>query len=64
MAQLKPVTAGMRFTNEDNKSVCSVRNVSHSVTAETAAAFTNAIETLYNNGPCDARLNIAYDVIR
>jgi len=59
MAQLKPTAAGIRFTNEDGRSICFVRNVSHSVTADTAAAFANAIETLYNNGHCDARLNVA-----
>jgi len=63
MAELVIVSANIRITNEDRRSVCSVNNVSPSVAPETAAAFVNAIETLYNNGACSARMNVAYDVV-
>jgi len=63
MAELNVITANIRITNEARRSVCSVNNVSPSVTAETAVAFVEAIETLYNNGACAGRMNIAYDIV-
>ena len=64
MPNLTVTTANIRLTNEDKKVVCSMNNISPSVTADTAAAFADAIEKLYNNGPCTARMSIAYDIVR
>ena len=64
MAELQAASANIRLTNEDRRSICLVNNISPTVQAETAAAFVSAIETIYNNGPCDARMNVIYDIIR
>lgn len=64
MANFVTASASIRLTNEDNKRVCSVNNVSPTVSAETAGAFIDAIETLYNYGECTARMNIALDIVR
>ena len=64
MANFNVTTANIRISNEDKKSVCSINNVSPAVTAETAAAFADAIETIYNNGPCAARMSVSYDIAR
>ena len=64
MAELQAASANIRLTNEDRRSICLVNNISPTVQAEMAAAFVSAIETIYNNGPCDARMNVAYDIIR
>ena len=63
MAELTAASASIRLTNEEGRSICFVNNVLPTVTAETAAAFVDAIETLYNNGECAARMNIAYDIV-
>jgi len=62
MPEFVTAFASMRLRNEEGKSVFSVTNVSPTVTAETAAAFVGAVETIYNNGPCTARLNIVRDL--
>ena len=64
MAELVPVSANIRLSNYDGNSVCFVSGVSPSVSAGTAAAFVDAIETIYNNGDCSARMNKAYDIER
>ena len=33
-------------------------------TADTAAAFVNAIETIYNNGACTARMSVTMDIVQ
>jgi len=63
MAEFTAASATIRITNEARRSVCNVSNVSSSVTAGTAAAFVNAIEKLYNNGACRARMSIIYDLL-
>ena len=63
MAEFTPASATIRITNENRRSVCSVNNVSSSVTADTAAAFVSAIEKLYNDGPCSARMSIIFDLV-
>ena len=63
MAALTPVSANMRISN-DKERICSVLNVSPTVTAQTAANFVDAIETIYNNGDCTARINLMLDVVR
>ena len=63
MAELIPVSANIRLTNEDRRSICFVSNVSPSVTADTAAGFVDAITRLYNRGPCNSRMNIAVDIV-
>ena len=62
MANLTPASAGIRLSNEDGRSICFVNNVSPSVSAETALGFVRAIETIYNNGDCTARMNVVYDI--
>ena len=64
MATFETAFASIRLTNEDGKSICSVTGVSPIVSAETAAAFVGAIETLYNNGTCNARMSIVRNIVR
>ena len=63
MAQLQVASAILRTTNDDGRVVCSVSNVTPGIDAESAAAFANAISTIYNRGECSNRLNVAYDLI-
>ena len=63
MAEFRLRTASIRITSESGKVVCSVGNVLPTVEAEKAAGFVNAIETIYNDGPCDSRMNVSYDII-
>ena len=63
MPQFDPVSAVMRIFNEKER-ICSVLGVAYDVTAQTAANFVDAIETIYNNGDCTARLSITMDLIR
>jgi len=63
MAALTPVSANMRISNEKER-ICSVLNVSPTVAPQTAANFVEAIETIYNNGDCTARINLVLDVVR
>ena len=64
MASFVTNSARIRLTNEDNVSICSVGGISPTVTADTAAAFVAAIEKLYNDGQCDARMTVAMDIVR
>ena len=64
MANFVTAFAGIRLTNEEGKSICSVSRVSPTVTADTAAAFVNAIETIYNNGACTARMSVTMDIVQ
>ena len=64
MAEKIAVSGNMRIVNENKKLVCSINNVSPAVTANTAAAFVDAIETLYNNGACTARVSTVFDIVR
>jgi len=64
MASFATKSARIRITNEDNASICSVGGVSPTVTADTAASFVDAIEKLYNDGHCDARMTVAMDIVR
>ena len=64
MAGFVTTSANIRVINADRRSVCSVSNVSPTVTADIAAAFVDAIETLYNDGLCTARMNVAMDIDR
>ena len=59
MASFDKISANIRIVNEDRRSVCSINNVNPAVTAQTAAAFVDALKTIYNNGDCTARLNIS-----
>jgi len=63
MAELATRSANIRVTNDDGRVVCSVNNVSPTVNASTAAGFVNAIETLYNEGPCTARMSVTFDIV-
>ena len=63
MAELATRAANIRLTNEDGRVICSVSNVSPAVNAETAAGFVSAIATIYNNGSCNARMNVVYDIL-
>ena len=64
MTQFNPISAGMRVINEDKTRICSVLSMAHDVDATTVGNFVDAIETLYNNGVCTARMNIALEVVR
>ena len=58
MASFDKISANIRIVNDDRRSVCSINNVNPTVSAQTAAAFVDALKTIYNNGECSARLNI------
>ena len=62
MPELKAVSAILRIKNEDGRSVFSVNNVLPSVSAATAAGFVDAVEKLYNDGQCDANVNIVLNL--
>ena len=62
MASFSNVAANIRIVNADRRSVCSINNVNPLVSAQTAAAFVDALKTIYNNGPCVARLNISQEI--
>ena len=64
MTTFNPVNASMRIINEDKTRVCSVLSMAHDIDAATVGNFVDAIETLYNNGACTARMNIALEVVR
>ena len=64
MPELMAASANLRLTNEDNKAVFSVGSVSPTVSAQTAANFVDAVEKLYNNGQCSARISIVMNLIR
>jgi len=64
MANFVTNSARIRLTNEDGASICSVGGVSPTVTADTAAGFVDAIEKLYNDGQCDARMTVMMDIVR
>ena len=64
MAELIAASANLRLTNEDGRSVFSANNVSSTVTAAKAAAFVDAVEKLYNNGQCAAKVNIVLNLKR
>ena len=64
MAELRALSANMRISNADHGRVCSVSQVAPSVTAQTAVNFVDAIEKIYNNGACTARMSIVLDVVR
>ena len=59
MASFDNISANIRIVNENRRSVCSINNVNPLVSAQTAAAFVDALKTIYNNGECTARLNIS-----
>ncbi|MCL2199348.1 MAG: hypothetical protein FWB80_10520 [Defluviitaleaceae bacterium] len=64
MAELVAASATLRLTNEERKSVFSVGGVSPNVSAQTAAGFVNAVEKIYNNGQCAARVSIVLNLKR
>ena len=64
MAQYNASSAGLRITNSDKARVCSVLNVAHDAPAQTVANFVDAVETIYNNGTCNAKLSITLDIVR
>jgi len=64
MATFATAFANLRISNKESKRVCSVSNVSPTVSADTVAAFVDAIETIYNNGTCTARFSVAMDIER
>jgi len=63
MPQFNPISAGMRISN-DKERICSVLGVAHDVSAQTAVNFVNAIQTIYGNGDCTARLSITMDLVQ
>ena len=63
MPQFNPMSTAMRISNEKER-ICSVLGVAHDVTAQTAANFVNAIQTIYGNGECTARLSITMDLVQ
>ena len=63
MAKLTPLSGAIRIDGYRHR-VCSILGVAHNVSAQTAANFVSAVETLYNNGDCTARLAITLDIER
>jgi len=63
MASFNAVSASLRISNEKER-ICSVLGVAYNVPAQRAANFVDAIETIYNNGDCTARLSITMDLER
>jgi len=59
MAEFVTTSANLRVTNAERRSVFSVAGVEPTISAQTLAGFVDAVETLYNTGPCAARLGIA-----
>ncbi len=64
MAELVTKTANIRIVGADKKSACAVSGVLPTVTAEKAAGFVSAVETLRNNGTCTATLRVTIDIVR
>ena len=64
MAELKTTAANLRITDEDKRSVLNASNILPTVSADTLAGFVDGVETLYNNGVCAAKVNIALNLIR
>jgi hypothetical protein len=64
MPEMDVVSASIRVRDSNKKAVCNVNNVDPFVTAETAEGFTDAIETIYNNGLCTATLTLVFDIPR
>ena len=64
MAELKAASATLRMTNDERKSVFSATGISPTISAQTAANFVDAIEKIYNNGTCTARVNFVMDIVR
>ena len=64
MVYLNATSANIRLMSDDGVSVCSINNIAPNVTAETVAGFVNAIERIYNNGSCAARISVVYDLHR
>ena len=64
MAQFHVAHANIRINNDEAQRVCTLSNVSPAVPAQTAANFVTAIEKLYNNGPCTARMSVVSDIVR
>ena len=64
METFNSVSGSIRISNPEGKRICSALNVSPTVQPATAAAFVTAIETIYNNGPCTARISLTMDIQR
>ena len=62
MAGFTNTSANIRLINEDRRSVCSINNVNPDISAQTAAAFVDALKIIYNNGECTARLSISQEI--
>jgi hypothetical protein len=54
--ELTAASAILRIVNEDGRSVFSANKVSPPVSTATAAGFVDAVEKLYNDGQCEAKL--------
>jgi len=64
MANFITANANIRLSNYDGKSICSVSGINPAITADTAASFVDAIEKIYNNGQCAARMSIFMNINR
>ena len=64
MASFNTTSASIRIANKEGKRVLSATNVSPTVTPQAAAGFVAAVETMYNNGDCNARVSIAMELDR
>jgi hypothetical protein len=62
MPELQPASASIRISDANGKLVHSTGGVNPLVTPEVAAGYTEAIETIYNNGPCKAVITVKYEV--
>ena len=62
MASFANASARIRIANDNKKNICAFGNINPTVNADTATAFVRAIEKVYNNGTCNAKLNISYEI--
>ena len=62
MATIVNATAALRVRNEQNRAVCSISGVNPNMTAENAAGFVAAIQTMYNRGSVFARIHSVSDI--
>jgi len=55
-------SAGIRITNDERKTVCTVSRVNPMVAPATAVGFAAAVAALYNKGQCTARINMSGNI--
>lgn len=62
MPSIGNTTAALRIRSAQNRAICSINGVDPSMSAEKAAGFVTAIQTMYNRGLVTARIHIVSDI--